>query len=252
MTIAEIKRTLRITTVLDHFGWQYDKKGRMCCPFHDDRKPSMQVYFETDTVYCFSGNCRVHGKALDVIAVCIEGMKGDKAAGIRLARQLAGTDTVRLEGVTRSGGNPTKQVVCAEEVRAAFKVFQRSMLSSKLPKQYLEGRGLQWEGQEVGYHPYKHRKAAFLSGCVVWPLKNESGEIVSLYGRKIQGSQGRHYYLSGRQGLFPGHPKAGTRKLILTECIIDGVTLLQQASISKEYEVLSLYGEGWSDEHTTA
>ncbi|WP_410470252.1 CHC2 zinc finger domain-containing protein [Chryseobacterium sp. FH2] len=37
----------------------------MCCPFHEDKTPSMQVYYKTQTAYCFSSNCKTHGKSMD-------------------------------------------------------------------------------------------------------------------------------------------------------------------------------------------
>jgi hypothetical protein len=44
-----------------------DKQGRLLCPFHEDKTPSLQVYYKTHTCYCFSSNCKTHGNALDVI-----------------------------------------------------------------------------------------------------------------------------------------------------------------------------------------
>jgi len=65
MEIAEIKSKLSISQVLDHYGIKMNKNRHCLCPFHDDKKPSMQVYPETNTVHCFSGNCEHTGKAID-------------------------------------------------------------------------------------------------------------------------------------------------------------------------------------------
>ena len=67
MTIPEIKARLPLSRVLDHYAWTPDARGRMRCPFHDDATPSMQVYPETGTAYCFAGGCPTHGRSLDVI-----------------------------------------------------------------------------------------------------------------------------------------------------------------------------------------
>jgi len=67
MEIKDIKSHLSIITVLNHYGHQPDKNHRMRCPFHPDKTPSMQVYEKTNTVYCFSSNCKTHGKSIDVI-----------------------------------------------------------------------------------------------------------------------------------------------------------------------------------------
>lgn len=222
-----------MTELLDHYGCQYDKKGRMCCLFHEDKTPSMQVYFDSDMVRCFSGNCSKSGQNMDVIDFVMHMDKVSKHEAIKKCQELARAKLGEYPNGSRPDKKPTGgQAVPVEEIQAAFKQFQRSMLSSKLPKDYLESRGLQWKDQGIGYHPYKHRKADFLLGCVVWPLKDQEGQVVSLYGRGIS-SKGGHFYMTGRRGLFPGYPKAETKKLILTECIIDAMTLLQQEAIAQ-------------------
>jgi energy-coupling factor transporter ATP-binding protein EcfA2 len=49
-------------------------------------------------------------------------------------------------------------------------------------------------------------------------------------------------YLKNRVGLYPKYPGQETKKLILTESIIDAATLLNVAGIKTQYEVLALYG----------
>ena len=67
MTIEEIKSGLNIKDVLANYGIVINKNHHINCPFHEDKTPSMKVYAETNTVYCFSGNCGTHGSSLDVI-----------------------------------------------------------------------------------------------------------------------------------------------------------------------------------------
>jgi len=67
MTIEEIKEKPNIKDVLANYRIVINKNQHINCPFHEDKTPSMQVYTETNTVYCFSGNCSTHGKSLDVI-----------------------------------------------------------------------------------------------------------------------------------------------------------------------------------------
>lgn len=67
MTIPQIKSQLSMANVLAYYHLKPDKKLRLACPFHEDKTPSMQVYYKTQTAYCFSGNCETHGKSLDVI-----------------------------------------------------------------------------------------------------------------------------------------------------------------------------------------
>ena len=67
MDIQEIKAKLTIAEILQHYNLKADKHQRLNCPFHEDKTPSMQVYYKTNTAYCFSSNCKTHGKSLDVI-----------------------------------------------------------------------------------------------------------------------------------------------------------------------------------------
>ena len=67
MEIPEIKTRLVLSQVLDHYGLKPDKHLRLNCPFHPDKTPSLQVYYKTQTCYCFSSNCPTHGKSMDVI-----------------------------------------------------------------------------------------------------------------------------------------------------------------------------------------
>jgi len=67
MDIQEIKAKLTIAEVLKHYNLKPDKHLRLNCPFHEDKTPSMQVYYKTHTAYCFSSKCKTHGKSLDVI-----------------------------------------------------------------------------------------------------------------------------------------------------------------------------------------
>jgi DNA primase len=106
--------------------------------------------------------------------------------------------------------------------------------------------------------------SVFGKWCICFALKNKENQIVSLYFRstlspssnaenKLPAVVNRHFYLKNRQGLYPHYPKQETKKLILTEAIIDTATLLQVDEITKEFSVLSLYGtNGLTEEHTEA
>ena len=91
-----------------------------------------------------------------------------------------------------------------------------------------------------------------LKNCIIFPLKNEQGTIVSFYGRSIANT-GKHYYTTGRKGLYPNYPKQETQTLIFTESIIDAATLLKYIQLNTFYSVLALYGtNGLTNEHKEA
>jgi DNA primase len=135
--------------------------------------------------------------------------------------------------------------VKAESLNDIFQKLKQNVNKSPRAKQYIESRNLILQNLEVGFNAQAYKD---LKNCIIFPLKDKFNNVVSLYGRSL--SKG-HYYTANRKGLFPKYPSAETRKLILTESIIDAATLLQQKEISQEYEVLALYGtNGFTQEHT--
>ena len=59
-----IKQVVRVPEVAAYYGLQVSRNGMACCPFHDDRHPSMKLnerYF-----YCFG--CGATGDVIDLVA----------------------------------------------------------------------------------------------------------------------------------------------------------------------------------------
>jgi DNA primase catalytic core len=89
---------------------------------------------------------------------------------------------------------------------------------------------------------------------IVFPLKNKENQIVSFYFRSTINNDasspspsgrvgvGKHFYLKNRQGLYPNYPNPDTKKLVLTEAIIDTASLLQIDEIKENYTLLTCYG----------
>ena len=90
MEISDIKNRLTINQVLNHYGLKPDKNHRINCPFHEDKTPLMQVYPETNTVFCFSSNCKLNGKAIDQIDFIMHKESCTKHEAINKARILSG------------------------------------------------------------------------------------------------------------------------------------------------------------------
>lgn len=59
--VQTIKDCLTMCEVLERYGYTADRKNFICCPFHNEKTPSMRIY-EKD-YHCFG--CQEHG---DVIA----------------------------------------------------------------------------------------------------------------------------------------------------------------------------------------
>lgn len=51
MTKEKIKQSLSMREVVERYGIRIDRKGFCCCPFHNEKTPSMKIY--KDSSYCF-------------------------------------------------------------------------------------------------------------------------------------------------------------------------------------------------------
>lgn len=62
MTIFEaVKSTVTPRMAAEHFGLSVSRNGMVCCPFHDDRHPSMKFY--DDHFHCFG--CQANGDVIE-------------------------------------------------------------------------------------------------------------------------------------------------------------------------------------------
>jgi DNA primase len=286
MEISEIKQSLTIANVLHYYGLKTDKQSRLHCPFHEDKTPSFQVYYKTQTAYCFSSNCRTHGKAMDVIDFILHKENCTKAEAINKAKEILGhQEPSRTE---RYQPNLSRENFLAN----MYQYFKNAVHNSKPAKDYLQSRSLDNKKIEVGYNggQFHHgtRKdeeliknclaygllidkgqiaktgdkaySVFGKWCICFALRNKENQIVSLYFRstlspssnaenKLPAVANRHFYLKNRQGIYPNYPNVNTKKLILTESIIDCASLLQVKPITENYSLIACFGtNGLNDE----
>lgn len=291
MEIPEIKQQLTLARVLQHYGLKPDKNLRLHCPFHDDKTPSLQVYYKTHTCYCFSSNCRTHGKSIDVIDFILYKENCTKHEAILKAVEIIhyfeGKISRKVEGIGHKVEAPhpiPSTLNRSSFLQNMFTYFKNAVHNSKPARDYLQSRCIDFKKTEVGYNAGQFHHGArkdetlinqcvvygllleagltarsgdaaykpFGKWCICFALRNEQNEVVSLYFRStLQDKAQRHFYLKDRQGLYPGYPDPATTKLILTESIIDAATLLEQDSIKSNYEVLALFGTNGLTEEHT-
>ena len=191
--------------------------------------------------------------------------------------------------ITGSNGTATNtpQTISREQfLQQLFTYFKNAIHNSQPAREYLQKRNLDFKQIEVGYNAGQFHHGArkeetlinqalqygllidknmiartgekaynvFGKWCVVFALRNYKDAITGLYFRStLNDAAQRHFYLKERKGLYPNHPTAATKKIILTESIIDAATLLQQKEIAESYAILGLYGtNGLTDEHIKA
>lgn len=293
MELKEIKQQLTISQVLNHYHLKPDRNNRLLCPFHPDKTPSLQIYPATNTYCCFSSNCHAGtGDAIQFIelkencnkheallkaTVLLNPVTANGTGGNAIAtpQPVAAKPALSADRLFIEENSLDKIAVLTKY----FSYYKAGLPRSKKAVEYLESRAIDYKITEAAFNSgglhaeakhnnliegmvkvglLKPRAAAgfnvWAKDCIIFPLKNQNNKIVSLYGRSIvNNEESRHFYLQNREGLYPGYPSLQTKKLILTESIIDTVSLLQQKDIAETYSVLALYGtNGLTDEHTKA
>lgn len=265
MEIAEIKAQLTITQVLDHYNLRANKNQMLCCPFHEDKTPSLQIYPSTNTFCCFSSKCSAGtGDVIEFIRLM---EKSNKHEAILKAQSLI--------TITMSNTVTTPTLSRTAVLTKFYQTCVQGIARSEKAREYAEKRALKFEQLGIGYMGsdfYKSWNETMQSSavnigllkktqegyshkfryCLAFAMKNRQGQIVDIYARSLNDeSSTRHFYLPGHhQGLYPQYPKPETEKLILTESVIDAATLLQQPAISSQYGILACYGtNGFTEEH---
>ncbi|MCK4922989.1 MAG: hypothetical protein KAS71_18200, partial [Bacteroidales bacterium] len=240
MEIRDIKQKLSIQTVLTHYNLHPDRNHMLKCPFHEDDTASMKIYPDSNTYNCFG--CKRNGDAIEFCSL----KEGSKHEGLLKAAELCGKVSPTITPKSQPTSSPPR--IHSDTLTKVFESFRGGLLRpiSKKAREYANHRGLDIEKLEVGFNSgqyhYKGKMTeeqiktwvdagllipyngsvpngtgttytAFAKDCIIFPLKNKQNQIVSLYGRGIQGNKngsgkpaspaGRHYYLKNRTGLYP-------------------------------------------------
>jgi DNA primase catalytic core len=234
------------------------------CPFHEDREPSLVVNPERQLWNCF-GACRSNGgkSGGDVFAFVakadgvsfLEAMKRlgyeepDPPKGNgrrpRAARELSSAMSETVPAPVEIA-LPRRAELLARVVAHYHRVFRERSEG----QDYLRSRGLDDAGTlsafEVGYVDgslvstfdaegdvaqvlreiglVNARGREHFLGCVVFPLALPDAGVVGFYGRHVKRDQ--HLYLPGpRRGVFHWQAMKGSEEVILTESVLDALTL---------------------------
>lgn len=289
--IAEVKARHDIVAFIESCGIVLKRHGEGflgLCPLHGDTRPSLSVSPAKQS-WCCLGACSPNGKVTggDVIEFARRfwGVSFREAltrlgstASVELpspVRPLAAVRPLSSHRRAPSGRGPTdllsrvagiyhQSFLLSEKARdyAAARGLTKPDFLSALPIGYADGSLLDtapegsetWEAlRALGVVTATGRE--LLSGCLVVPLRDLSGTVVSLYGRRVEvpvetgggPDRPRHFYLPGpRRGLVNASCLATTDELILTESVIDALSFLEAGLPN----AVPLYGtSGWTPDH---
>jgi len=272
--IEEVRRRCDLVQVVEGRGVTLQRKGKNyvgLCPFHEDHEPSLVVNPEKQLWNCF-GACSGNGgkSGGDVFAFVA---KKDGVTFLEAMKRL-GYEEPEHSGSRAPRRAPASHVSTAGRRHLLASVvghYHKAFRERPEGQTYLKGRGLDapemLQAFEVGYVDGSLLKtfdaggeiggalldAGLLTasgrelflGCVVFPLRLPEEGIVGLYGRHVQRDQ--HLYLPGpRRGLFHWQALKGSEHVVLTESVIDALTLYQ-AGIRN---VSCVYGvQGFTADH---
>jgi DNA primase catalytic core len=228
------------------------------CPLHNDKNPSLSVTKKNGKWLWHCFGCRKKGTAIDWM-IELKGMSFKEAYEYLLDYMgITETKTERIPPKNQKENQSQRNYKLLKQV---FTHYEKTFKENKEAQEYLKQRGITtpaiYENIRIGYadgslpkqreviETLKEMSILGKQGgetfykCVVLPIEDVQGELKGIYGRRITNKD--HRYLTGKhEGVFNARAFRASRKIYITECIIDALSL-QEIGIK---EAVSLFGAG--------
>ena len=262
--LERIKREIDLAALVRAKGVELKPHGTGhlagCCPFHDDKTPSLIVTPGKNLFHCLG--CGAGGSVIDFLMKhdglsfrhAVEVLREGKAALLvasttptkkatipklpppvafdaddqTLLRQVIDYYHERLKQTPAALAYLQKRGLGSEEAIATFKLgFADRTLGLRLPNnQRVAGADIRSRLTKLGL--YRESGHEHFNGCVVFPILSPDGLITEVYGRKIVENQTpglpKHLYLPGPHRGFWNPACLSSREVILCEAVIDALT----------------------------
>jgi DNA primase len=250
--IERVKRANDLVELVRGRGIELKRKGKQLvgkCPFHADHEPSFIVDPRKQLWNCL-GACREGGDVYKFL-MKLEGLDF-RSAHLRLGgRDLPtpGGNGAKPKGLVATEAPVEEAKPNPAWLQTVVEHYHETLLKTPPAFDYLASRGLGSPefvtAFKIGYADASLLEMLsgeakneltrlgvltaagreLLDACVVFPLVAPgSGQVLSLYGRSIEGR--RHLYLSGeRRGVFNPQGAQAGGEVILTESVIDAAAL---------------------------
>ncbi len=282
-----LKREVSIQRLAEAQGIKLHRSGKELiglCPFHDDRNPSLNIDPVANVWHC-KGAC---GEGGDVIRWVARSEGVSDAHAIALLKRDYAPSTGPVVKIATIPKLPCPVTLGADDrtvMREVVRFYADTLRDTADAKRYLEKRGLRSselvERFRLGFSdrmlgpalPDKNRRAGaeirqqlerlgvfrasgheHLRGSLVIPVLNLDGDVVQLYGRKIndnlRGGTDYHLYLPGpMRGVWNEEALVATKEIILCEALIDAMTFW----CAGYRQVTASYGvNGFTKDHRAA
>ena len=252
--IEAIKNGVDLVGLIRSRGVVLKKNGKGykgICPFHKDDDPSLSVNPDKNLWQCFG--CNTGGDIIEFVRLFDQ--VDFKTAVQKLKTYLPGSED--RKAVKEKEKQEEKKLTPAhiKLLQRVIDFYHTAFCEDPRGMEYLGTRGItekqifsdytigfasgtllnvlpddgeiKKQLQELGILNDKGTEHFY--GCVTFPLYDLAGNPFSLYGRRIpdMGSGADHLYLPGpRRGIFNAQVATTHSQIILTEAILDAVTLI--------------------------
>jgi hypothetical protein len=92
---------------------------------------------------------------------------------------------------------------------------------------------------------------SFGMAAIVFALRNEKYEVVNMYAIRIHLETEKTEYLN-QDGIYPAYPPLSTKRLYITQSIMDAATLLESRVLDNRDAVIALYDGELKPQHLKA
>ena len=261
--IEQIKVEVSLLRLVESHGYQPKKQGKdyaLCCPFHDDKTPSLIITPKNNLFNCFG--CGASGSVIDWV------MKTQRVS-FRHACEILQAESGVVVNAETSGETPLHDALPSpvesnsddsELLGQVIDYYHATLKQSEPALAYLDKRGLNhlelidqfklgFANRTLTYYLsdkdsatgaairgrlqrigiYRSTGHEHFNGSLVVPLINEQGQVTEVYGRKIAVKKKQrtpnHLYLPGpHQGVWNAAGLAGQKAVILCEALLDAMT----------------------------
>lgn len=243
--IQRIKREISLVEFIQTKGITLKKQGADfvgLCPFHDDHEPSLVVTPETNLWHCF-GACNTGGSVIDFL------MKLENISFRHAVEKLTGVPELSLVAASAIGDNLDR----GKLLNQVTEFYHQALYRDPAALEYLTKRGIRSEEAiqtfKIGYANrtlnyaiseeirtglkeigiFRDSGHEHFSGSVVIPIRDENGNTVEIYGRKVLSNLRKgtpmHLYLPGpHRGVWNWQAFKASKEIILCEALIDALT----------------------------
>ena len=264
--LESLKQSTSLVALVEKSGVSLKQKGNDlvgCCPFHDDKTPSLVITPDKNLWHCM-GACQKGGSVIDWV-MNYEGVSLSHAIKILKEEYNPSAEKpVKKSSVPKLKSELTESLINSanhqEALQQVIAYYHGILKESPNALEYLMSRGLNdpelidhfklgFADRSIGLIlPQKNRKDGeeargcltdigllrssgheHFNGSIIVPIITAKGEITEVYGRKIisrlRAGTPQHLYLpNAHRGVFNEALFSQTDEIILCESLIDAMT----------------------------